>query len=233
MANWIRTDDRMLRRAIFISLVCHLAVLFSFRDAGRFADPVSYAARVALDARLQVPEKSMSALPQPNSLQPAPQKTSEIAGKAKARSIAGKVRPDLPPFSRSTATNEIASADQAGGASSAPTAASDVAAAQKSEISPEGVRQYRLNLAREARRFKRYPSLARERGWEGVVVVVVNTVAGGGVPQVGLGQSSGFALLDEEAQKLVLLAAQTAAVPDSLRNRQVGLTLPIHYRLED
>lgn len=111
--------------------------------------------------------------------------------------------------------------------------AASAAAAPKDEVSPDGVRQYRLNLAREARRFKRYPPLARQRGWEGVVVVLVSTVASGLVPQVSLSQSSGFELLDQEALELVSQAAHTATVPESLRNRQFGLTLPIHYRLDD
>ncbi|HET7776889.1 MAG TPA: hypothetical protein VFK74_11010, partial [Azospira sp.] len=37
--------------------------------------------------------------------------------------------------------------------------------------SGDALRQYRLALALEARRFKRYPRLARERGWEGTVEV--------------------------------------------------------------
>ncbi len=111
--------------------------------------------------------------------------------------------------------------------------AAGAAAPPKDEVSPDGVRQYRLNLAREARRFKRYPPLARQRGWEGVVVVLVSTVANGLLPQVSLSQSSGFELLDQEALELVSQAAHTATVPESLRNRQFGLTLPIHYRLDD
>ena len=87
--------------------------------------------------------------------------------------------------------------------------------------------------AREAGRFKRYPDQAREQGREGVVVVVVTTVAGVPIPQVRLSQSSGSDLLDKAALELLEIAVQTATLPESLRGQQFGLTLPIHYRLDD
>jgi protein TonB len=111
--------------------------------------------------------------------------------------------------------------------------ASSAGAGQGDKLDVDGVRQYRLSLAREARRFKRYPDQAREQGREGVVVVVVTTVAGVAIPQVRLSQSSGSDLLDEAALELLDIAVQTATLPESLRGQQFGLTLPIHYRLDD
>ena len=225
----------MLRRAVFISIVCHLVMLFSFGDAPQFAEPAFRAENPVIDARLLSPKHGMpSPLPAPlhnAPLHPAKALATNVESTPKA--LAGTGRPLLPSFSRSTATDDAAVNDRAAVASVESTSASSAAALPKDEVSPDGVRQYRLNLAREARRFKRYPPLARQRGWEGVVVVVVNTVAGGTLPQVSLNQSSGFDLLDQEALELVLQAVHTATVPESLRNRQFGLTLPIHYRLDD
>ncbi len=92
------------------------------------------------------------------------------------------------------------------------------------QIDLDGVRQYRLNLAREARQLKNYPDLARERGWEGVVAVVVTTVVGARGPQVSLSQSSGIDVLDKAATELMELAVQTASLPESLRGHQFALT---------
>ena len=75
--------------------------------------------------------------------------------------------------------------------------------------------------------------LVKERGREGVVVLVVTTVAGVAIPQVRLSQSSGSDLLDQAALELLEIAVQTATLPESLRGQQFGLTLPIHYRLDD
>jgi protein TonB len=95
------------------------------------------------------------------------------------------------------------------------------------------VRQYRLSLAREASRFKRYTDQARERGREGGVVLIVTTVAGVAIPQVKLSQSSGSDLLDQAALELLETAVQTAILPEGLHGHQFTLTLPIHYRLDD
>ena len=99
--------------------------------------------------------------------------------------------------------------------------------------SSDAVRQYRLALAREAGRSKRYPAIARERGWEGLVVVSVGNAPGVPVPWVRLNQSSGFAVIDEEAVALVGRAVRGAALPEGLAGRSFSVNLPIHYRLAD
>ena len=97
----------------------------------------------------------------------------------------------------------------------------------------DDLRTYRLNLGREARRYKRYPAIARERGLEGVVVVVVSTRAGVALPQVSLSQGSGEAVLDRQALEMVSLAVRHALMPDSLRQRDFGIDLPIHFSLDE
>ena len=97
---------------------------------------------------------------------------------------------------------------------------------------PEAIGEYRLNLARAAHGFRQYPPLARARGWEGVVVVVVTTVAGVGRPQVRLSQSSGVEALDDQALSMLEQAVFVAALPSGLRGRQFALTLPIHFSLD-
>ncbi len=225
----------MLRRAVFISIVCHFAVLVSFWHVAQFAEPAFHAENAVIDARLLSPTSgtpSPLTVPLHNTPLP-PAKVLATAAETVPKFRAGRESPVLPSLSRSTATAGVAVSDRAAVVSVESALPSSTAALPKDEVSPDGVRQYRLNLAREARRFKRYPPLARQRGWEGVVVVVVNTVVGGALPQVDLSQSSGFDLLDQEALELVLQAVHTATVPESLRNRQFGLTLPIHYRLDD
>lgn len=136
-------------------------------------------------------------------------------------------------FSPSTATDDIAITEKSSTRSGDILVTPSAAPMVNEEASPDGVRQYRLNLAREARRFKHFPQFARDRGWEGVAVVVVSTMAGTPLPRVSLTQSSGFEMLDDEALALVAQAVNTAVLPDSLRNRTFALTLPIHYRLDD
>jgi protein TonB len=100
-------------------------------------------------------------------------------------------------------------------------------------ISQDGLREYRLNLSREARRYKRYPALARQRGLEGVVVIVVSTSAGFSVPQVNLSRSSGQEVLDQQAMEMLSLAVRAANMPDSLQGKDFAIDLPIYFSLDE
>ena len=93
--------------------------------------------------------------------------------------------------------------------------------------------EYRLSLAREARRFKRYPPLARENLWEGRVLLTLHFAANAAWPVVFLEDSSGHAVLDTQAMEMMASAARLVALPDELRGKAFVISLPIHYRLTD
>jgi protein TonB len=97
----------------------------------------------------------------------------------------------------------------------------------------EDVGLYRLNVARNARQFKAYPSLALENGWEGVVHVSVAMPIGLGSPIVSLGRSSGHGVLDRQALEMVARAVSLAVLPDGMRGRNLTISLPVEYRLAD
>lgn len=138
-----------------------------------------------------------------------------------------------------SAESDVASESGAVSASSPPDkggreAAEFIAAAAPPAegISADGLRRYRLALAREARRFKRYPPLARERGWEGTVEVVAifdDSLS----PRVALEKSCDHAVLDQQAVAMISQAVQAAELPDSLRGRRFRLVIPVRYGLDD
>jgi len=99
-------------------------------------------------------------------------------------------------------------------------------------VSADGLRQYRIDLAGAARRFRVYPAVARSRGWEGVVEVMVSIVPGG-EPSVRLVRSSGHAVLDEQALLMLSRAVSQTPLPDSLRGRSFTVPLPIRFSLEE
>ena len=99
-------------------------------------------------------------------------------------------------------------------------------------VSAEGLRQYRFALAREARRHRQYPPLARSRGWEGVAEVRVE-VNPGQHPAVALSRSSGHELLDTQALEMMRLAIVSAILPDTLRGYSFSVPVPISFSLED
>jgi protein TonB len=224
---------RMLKWAILVSIVFHLAVLVSFRQPALLPDPTTRAATRAIDAFLHSAEHTKSESTPFESL-PAPAEQSIVtATEVLRKSNSAKKPPDLPSFSRSTATDDVAVTEKPVVVSGEAARDSKAGVGQTEKLDLDGVRQYRLSLAREARRFKRYPDQARERGREGVVVLIVTTVAGVALPQVKLSQSSGSDLLDQAALELLEIAVQTAMLPESLHGQQFALTLPIHYRLDD
>jgi periplasmic protein TonB len=227
-----------LRWAFLGSLVLHVSVLVPFRFAAPSQELAGHVAGPAVMARIVSrpgDAQKESDLPAARVAPPRDEVT-PMESEGDSRPKVARERTDPVNFrdsSRSTATGSAAVADSAPVAPARSAGSGGEAAVRLDEANPDGIRQYRLNLAREARRFKSYPGVARERGWEGDVVVVVNTVAGAQLPQVALGQSSGRALLDEEAVNLVEQAVRSATIPDSLRGRSFALTLPIQFRLDE
>jgi len=231
----MRADRKMLRLAFFISIFVHLAVLLSMRNLLLLSEPVAHQAKHAPNISAQLISRlgQSAGAPTPTTV-PFP----SVPGEAMPTEVVAKPGSDARhldsgSFSPSTATDEIAVIEKSSPRAGDILATPNAVPLANEDASPDGVRQYRLNLAREARRFKHFPQLARDRGWEGVAVVVVSTVAGTPLPRVSLTQSSGFEMLDDEALALVAQAVNTAVLPDSLRNRTFALTLPIHYRLDD
>jgi periplasmic protein TonB len=225
--------NRGLKRAILASILIHLLMLFPLRQLAWLPEFSSQVGNKSVDVLLRAAERvHPESAPFEHSSE-----TSEkpLPGSREILNRPAKVirTPVLPSFSRSTVTDDVAVTNRAAVLPAPAKAATGAADAKAEQVDLDGVRQYRLNLAREARQLKNYPDLARERGWEGVVVVIVTTVAGARVPQVSLSQSSGSDVLDRAATELMELAVQTASLPESLRGHQFALTLPIHYRLSD
>lgn len=227
--------NRVMRRALLVSILIHLVALLPFRMVPLPPESSRPAAGRSISAVLRAaPREQLRILPEDGR---------EFVGRPLAPGIATLVKsgsaskPSIfPAISRSTVTDDIAVTERTAGAPVAQDIAQpvvDSSAEVPEAITLDSIRQYRLNLAREARRFKRYPELARERGWEGTVVVVVNTVAGRATPIVSVSQPSGFTELNLAALELLEMAIHTAALPESLRNRQFALTLPVEYRLGD
>lgn len=95
------------------------------------------------------------------------------------------------------------------------------------------MRQYKLAVATQAGRFKRYPALARERGWEGAVEVSISLSDEMPWPVVELEKSSGFPALDEQALEMIGRASRSAPIPAGLRGKSLRLVLPVHFSLDD
>lgn len=100
-------------------------------------------------------------------------------------------------------------------------------------VDAEGVRTYRLALAREARRYKRFPQEAIDAGWQGTAEVLVEVAAGGVAETPRLARSSGHAALDEAALLMLRQALPATPLPPTLRGRAFAVNLPVVFELPD
>ena len=242
----------MLLRALALSLIIHFLVLLGVRSVfpqflpepnnGVGALSALLAAR-PIDNRVSPSNRAALAMPLPTKLP-------ESVGRRVAPKMLNTV-PDFPQFSRSTVASDrpaetvaippILATQNKGAASGRPDDLSEVKSAEvknaevkNAEVkNAEGLGEYRLGLAREARRFKRYPTVARENAWTGVVVLMIQGAASSAVPTVSIDQSSGHAVLDAQALEMLEKATRLAPLPVSLMGKRFAISLPIHYRLDD
>jgi len=112
-------------------------------------------------------------------------------------------------------------------------AGAGVVAVAREGLSADELRYYRMSLATAARRFKRYPPLARERGWEGTAEVALNVRARVGVSEVVLVRSSGRAILDDQAVEMMSQAVRATALPEGMKGRDFRILLPVQFSLEN
>ncbi|WP_300453343.1 TonB family protein [Accumulibacter sp.] len=216
---------RRLWLALGVSLLAHVALLVGLPTVLplRFA-----AAGSGIQASIKVRDRAIAGetpQPVPIGVTPAP---SPMAARAKAPVHSpggGKSLRQPKPAASATAV-----AGQA--PLSAVTPALGGQAVARAEVNPDDLRQYRVALAVAARRFKRYPPLARENGWQGRVEVELSMSVGEYVPALSVARSSGRSVLDRQALSMIEQASASTVLPESMRGRSFRLLLPIEFSLD-
>ncbi|MCX7147279.1 MAG: energy transducer TonB [Sulfuritalea sp.] len=97
----------------------------------------------------------------------------------------------------------------------------------------DGLRGYRLAVASQARRFKRYPAQAMASGWEGSAEIRVEVGSDGRPRTATVVRSSGHELLDRAALAMIDAGALRARVPENLRGKAFAVALPVVFNLDD
>ncbi len=230
---------RRLRYAVFASLLLHLLLLWPTapRLLSDTAPALLHAALRPSPVPTQPPPPPR---PAPRAVAPAP--TAPIAPQALEQSKPTSV-PQTPVVSAEKALMPTPTpASPAGSAASSvparPTAPGAVAATLISETTASGVvldglRGYRLAVASQARRFKRYPAQAMAAGWAGSAEIRLEVASDGQPRDVTVSRSSGHELLDRAAQAMIDAGAQRARLPESLRGKAFAVVLPVVFNLED
>lgn len=101
------------------------------------------------------------------------------------------------------------------------------------EATAADVALYRLSLARASRHMASSSSQTGGLPWKGRVVLSIDGLAGGGVPQVSLSKSSGIVALDNHAWEMMNQAVQLAPVPDRLNRSRFAVVVPVEFGLTE
>lgn len=213
-----------LLRALALSLVFHILLLWP----------------AALVWREATPANPLVASLRPSSAPVAPATVPDILPKpvAKPRPEQGPkptltdtlVLPEPKAQVVDTVASTAAATENSGMAAPEPQPVIASALPVSAGLDADGLRSYRLALAREARRHKRYPARAIDAGWEGTAELRV-TVTARAAPTVHLLRSSGHAALDAAALDMLGKAIPATALPVTLKDREFSVDLPVVFEL--
>lgn len=233
-------DAKLLRWGLIFSALLHIILFAFFADFKALAvatspDPLGDPAIQVTLHQQGAAESMASVLAQqtPSILSIPPEPATDSPSTIRRELAPAQLRPELQKPETSAVSEALAESSEAEGSKGTNAAKDIVPPRPPDPLNVDDLRQYRMNLSREARRYKRYPLIAQERGLEGTAVVVVSTRAGMAIPQVSLSTSSGASTLDAQALEMVALAVRDAKIPEALRNRDFGIDLPIQFLLED
>lgn len=225
---------RRLRLAFAVSIALHILVLL---QRGQLPSSPAVAPHLLATLRPAEPAPAVApaALPPPARAPIPAHRAVAAAAPAPIFSAPTAAAPALrtPPASLPAPTSETAPASEA--VSSEPTApAMQVPPADVADgLSADGLRRYRLSLAAQSRRFKRYPVQALAASWTGTVEIRLD-IGGDGQPKAALVlHSSGYAVLDRAALTMIEEGARHAPLPPELRGRAFSVVLPVVFDLTD
>lgn len=236
---------RRLRYSIVASLLLHLLVLWPGVTHHLTKDASS-----VLHATLKPPpqpeiEPAATVKPPPRAVTPAPISEApqpksrpnilEQAGKDSVPPVtASAVPPPKPPPATDTTAAVLASPSAT--APAAPAVAASSALITETNASGEavdGLRGYRLAVATQARRFKRYPAQAMAAGWAGTAEIRLEVGNDGRPHPATVARSSGHETLDRAALTMIDAGALRARLPEGLRGKSFAVVLPVVFNLDD
>ncbi len=226
---------RPLLRALTASVLIHAALVLSAVSAlpPLLENPATTISVAIKSAARRDPAPAIAAAAPAAKLLPAraerpePKAQGVLAVESPAAAPTVPLAPPAGSAAASAASSPPASAARGG------TGANVNPASARAGVSADDLRQYSMSLGLAARRFKRYPALARERGWEGRAEVALVFSAPLPLPEVVLLRSSGRTVLDEQAVEMMTQASRVTALPDGLKGREFRLPQAIQFSLAD
>ena len=239
--------ERALLGCVLASIALHALVLLGLSWGEESAPPAK--ALLVLTARLApvatappgqlppAPPPSPKPVPEPR---PEPSKPAPKPAPAAQKTVpaeATKIAPAEPAPAAPAAASESAAPAAPGQARSAPQAPAGVTteagARSGSEADAGTLEQYRLALIVATRRYKRYPAIAMEKGWQGRVDVHMVIGANGMIASTSIKTSSGHEILDKQALDMLKKGKTTVQIPVGLRGREFSIDVPVIFNLDN
>lgn len=242
-------ENRALRYAIAASIVLHGVLLFGIaqRDRARPSESQmpSILARLvespAAAPAAEPPAQSTPAKPLPRArpaaprrlAQPAPAPTPQPAAEPAIERAPVAEMPVEAISPEPPATLAHSSAGDAAATTAAPGAASAGAPPAEPAVDPGSLERYRLQLKVVAAKYKRYPRMATDNNWKGVVALRVVVGPSGQLAALTVTKTSGHEVLDRQAQEMFRSAAADVPVPPVLRGKQFAVDVAVDYYFTD
>ena len=219
---------RMLFACLAVSIALHAAVLAGFRGLR----PVEHTkeVKVLTAALASKPADPMAPAVMPKLLQRPrwkanPETAQPVLADPKLSAYENAPRTDPTP---SLLVPEAASAAPETTSTPAPRPETAVAGGVDASL----LEKYRLALIDAARRYKRYPTHAVERGWQGRVEIRLVVGSNGNISSALVKSSSNYRILDDQALDMVKKGTGREPIPSALRGREFTLDIPVIFELQ-
>lgn len=223
-------QSRTLYACLGVSVALHALAMLAFPGLRPVAAPADAPALTALFA--SVPADPIAAVP-PRKLREQHEPEPRVPLKALADPVpvatpeAAEPAPAQAPTPEPAAPSSVASVSPAAVASVTP------AKLPQETVDPSMFDAYRLALIDAAKRYKRYPVQAMERGWEGRVEIRVVVDANGSIKSALVKSSSRYQVLDDQALDMVKKAFNALAqVRPAPRGREFTVDVPVVFELQ-
>jgi protein TonB len=225
------TGERRLAAALAVSLALHAAAWQLVPPLRAQIAPLARTLEVMLVAR---PSEPAAAEPAPV---PPPARPAPVA--RTPRTLERQVPPPAPreevaAVREPTAPAEVAPPVRAESVPAILTRPADAAAVPVvAAPSPELLAGYGSSVSRLLARYREYPRVALMRGWEGTVTMRLRVAPGGKLIDAKVEGSSGHQVLDAQALEMVKRVPELPPPPESLRDREFGVLVPVVFRLQN
>jgi len=231
---------RLLVKAVAVSVVLHALLLYVLpilKEAVRAPAP-------PLTARLVTPIPPEPPRAEPQAQRPVTPSPVPAAKPAPQRPVPA-IAPAAPILSMEAAKQPAEPAftvPPAPPAPPAPALTAPQAPVAKAELAPGGaasgpdpgsMARFRLEMIEIAKRYKRYPRIARDNNWEGRVNLRVAFGESGAITLQSVTKSSGRTVLDDEAKAMFRSAQPQVAIPPALRGKAFVLDFEVEFVLRD